>query len=227
MSKPADCFVDMKDVTVYRSGRILLSELSLTLKQGQMIVLKGANGCGKSSLLRSMMGYLPFKTGYLLINQEDCTDDRELFHDEAVYLGHHNGLKPSLTLRENLHLIYAMTKGEALSDACLHHATDQFTMTALLDDPVKYFSSGQLRRAALCRFPLLEKPLWLMDEPTVGLDMDNKNSLAALMKNHLESQGSILLATHEDVDVEGQIIDLHQFKANLHAGDKSLEDWIS
>lgn len=201
----------IRQTALKRGGRLLFEQLDFSLNAGEMVILRGANGCGKSSFMRALMGYLPFASGTITLDQIDVTADREFLWHNTSYLGHKNGLKPTLSLRENLQIYFGLTYGRAAADDHILAVTEQLNMPRLLDDPVQYFSSGQTRRAALCQLPLLMKSIWIMDEPTVGLDKQNRERLRDMMQNHLSKGGMILAATHEDLGLSGRYIELEDF----------------
>lgn len=200
--------VELKNISLTRGGRSLFQGLSLSLKAGEIILLTGANGCGKSSLMRALAGFIPLSSGVLLLDGADVAldaDALEKFQDHLCYLGHQNGLKPSLSLRKNLSLSATIALGRTVTDAEIYTAADTLDVADLLDEPVKYFSSGQQRRGALAGLVLQDKGLWLMDEPTVGLDKENRARLAAVMQDHLNAGGSIIAATHEDLGLNNTV----------------------
>lgn len=221
--------LELKECSLVRGGRMVLTDLDFSLRSGQLLILHGANGSGKTSLMRALAGFIPFHTGRLYWQGDDVTRDREILEDHLSYLGHQNGLKPALTLRENLHTIATVQLGYTLDNHQIETATKTLAMDRLLDEPVRYFSSGQQRRGALCLFPLLKKKLWIMDEPTVGLDTDNKQRLGQLMQDHLSAKGMIIASTHETLGLDGTVLDLADFTPKPCADTSlqaDLEGWV-
>lgn len=205
-----------------RGGRRVFEGLSFTVSSGELLYLRGPNGSGKSTLLRLIAGFGKAHAGSLMFGDSDWTEASPAFDGAMIYAGHENALKPVLTLRENAAAYTGVMTGQAPDDARLMAGAALFGLTGLLDRPARFFSSGQKHRANLLRFTLLDRPLWLMDEPTVGLDAANRDVLADLMKRHLKAGGMIIAATHDPIGVEGRKLALDNFlpKAVID------EDWL-
>jgi heme exporter protein A len=169
-----------------RGGRALFAGLSLALAPGEALLLRGANGTGKSSLLRQLAGLLEAAPGMI----RRAT--------RLAYLGHDNGLKREESVRQSLSFWQAVQGGGAFEPALA-----QLGLTDLIDIPVRLLSQGQKRRVALARVLASGAPLWLLDEPTVGLDAGSVAALAAAMRAHRAHGGAIVAATHIDVGLEG------------------------
>lgn len=146
-------------------------------------MLHGPNGSGKSTLLKCLAGLLPRAGGTV---QEG----------EVAYLGHKNALKSDFTVGENLKFWTGKTDLKGLLP---NH---------LMDIPVRYLSAGQARRVALARLVSDGAPLWLLDEPTVGLDEESLRRLKEILDKHLQDGGMIIAATHVDMGLQGDVLDL-------------------
>lgn len=168
-----------------RGGRRVFENLSFTLNAGGYIELRGPNGTGKSSLLRLLAGFDQPAAGTLTSTVE------------AVYIGHTDAIKPALTVTENLDFWRACFNGTDTNSAL-----STFNLQTLAHDPASLLSQGQKRRLALSRLVLVQRPLWLLDEPTVGLDTLSLDIIRTLMKNHLSAGGAIIAATHQDVGLK-------------------------
>ncbi len=173
-----------------RGERVVFANLSFTVAPGEALLLVGANGAGKSSLLRLLAGLLAPAEGQLLWQGEDALADRPAHAKRLRYLGHGDALKPALTAAENLHF-YARLWGGSVAQALA-----AVGLEALADLPARILSSGQKRRLALARLALAPCPLWLLDEPTVGLDAASVAQLAGLFAAHRAQGGMLLAATH-------------------------------
>jgi heme exporter protein A len=181
-----------------RNGRIVFSNLSFSIAPGECAELRGANGAGKSSLLRMIAGLVPASAGTLTFNTE--TDISQHLH----FIAHQDAMKSSMTVAENLQFWCAVLGGEQISEALR-----AFNLEALKDDPVQLLSAGQRRRLSLARLFLKHRPLWLLDEPMTALDVSKQDLLRGHIRKHLDGGGMVLAATHGDLGVmPDQVISL-------------------
>jgi heme exporter protein A len=179
-----------EELACWRGERAVFAGLSFRLAPGGALLLTGPNGAGKSSLLRLVAGLIPAAEGRLLWHGEDALADRVAHARRLRYLSHADALKPSLTARENLDF-YARLWGGAVQPALA-----ALGLAELADLPARVLSSGQKRRLALARLALAPAPLWLLDEPTVGLDAASVERLGRLLAAHREAGGMVMSATH-------------------------------
>lgn len=179
-----------RELACWRAERLVFAGLSFEVSPGEALLLTGANGAGKSSLLRLLAGLIPAAEGSLTWDGTDCLADLPAHGARLRYLGHQDALKPALTARENL-AFFARLWGGGVDSALA--ALD---LTGLADLPARVLSSGQKRRLALARLALAPSRLWLLDEPSVGLDAASVERLAPLFAAHRASGGMVLAATH-------------------------------
>ena len=179
-----------RNLAVWRGERVVFSGLDFRLEDGGALLLTGANGAGKSTLLRLVAGLVPPIEGQLLWAGTDALADRVSHARRLRYLSHADALKPSLTARENLAFYARLWGGD------VEAALEQVGLLDLADLPVRVFSSGQKRRLALARLALSPAALWLLDEPTVGLDANSVARLGALLATHRAAGGAVMAATH-------------------------------
>ena len=175
---------------VVRGERLVLDGIDLACGPGGATLLRGPNGAGKSTLLRILAGLRAPDAGHLSWNGVPVAADRILHAGRVAYLGHQDALKPGLTLAENLGLA-CRTGGGALDPALAALA-----LSALRDLPARLLSAGQQRRAALARVLLLRAPVWLLDEPSLGLDSHAIELLGALFAAHRAAGGLVIATTH-------------------------------
>jgi heme exporter protein A len=199
------------DLTCLRGERLVFGGLSFAAKSGDAIMLRGRNGAGKSSLLRLMAGLLAPRSGTLSWNGENIARDRAAHHARIQYLGHQDAIKPVLSVRDNLRL-WGQLRGvpdlEQSIDAALH-ALDIHHLARVTG---RYLSSGQKRRTALARILIGKSDIWLLDEPTVGLDRESCAELAKLIADFRSQGGIVVYSTHVDLDIDTPtILDLDAF----------------
>jgi heme exporter protein A len=184
-----------QDISCERGGRLIFEGLSFSLEQGELLELRGPNGAGKSSLLRLIAGLNQSPTGSLALEPAPESSLAESCH----YIGHVEANKSALTLRQNLNFWSAF-----LGNGNVERGLAAFDLTSIADDPARLLSSGQKRRLSLARLATVERTLWLLDEPTVGLDQNSTSKLNELLHSHLSSGGMAIVATHADLGIKAK-----------------------
>ena len=177
-----------QDLTCERGGRIVFRNVSLSLKPGQLMQLTGPNGSGKSSLLRLIAGLNEAQTGS--VELIGGSDDLSL-GQQAHYVAHQEPVKSALRVSENLAFWRDFLGGGDVDDAL-----EAFDLSRLASYPAGLLSAGQKRRLALARIVLVPRVLWLLDEPTVGLDTSSLDRFVKVMAKQLDDGGMIIAATH-------------------------------
>ena len=183
------------ELACQRGGREIFAGLSFSVAEGETVLVTGSNGAGKSSLLRIVAGLLRLSEGLLTL----ADGEAELTIPEQVhYLGHQDALKPSLSVAENLQFWtdYLGGGGAPVDTALVALGLDD--LAAL---PAAYLSAGQRRRLSIARLLTVDRPIWLLDEPTAALDRPAQQKLADLMLDHLGRGGLILAATHAPIGI--------------------------
>jgi len=181
-----------------RGDRELFSDLNFSLRNGQLLHLKGHNGSGKTTLMRILAGLLHSEDGEIRWNGEQITKARQEYHEELLYLGHLNGLKGDLSAVENLRIDAAIT-GQSLSEEQAWQVLSDIGLRGHEDLPTKYLSQGQKRRVALARLWFSRKKLWILDEPFSALDVAAVDDLQGVIRRHLGAGGMVIVTTHQEV----------------------------
>ena len=200
--------LEARSLAAIRGERLVFRDVSFSLAPGGALVLVGPNGAGKSSLIRLLAGLTPAAAGGLLWDGENALDDPPLHATRLSFVGHLDAIKPGLTVAGNLGLARRIAP-EAIIAALATVDLDRFA-----DLPARLLSSGQRRRLALARLALSPAPLWLLDEPTTGLDAASVRRLEQRFAQHRAKGGMIVAATHLPLDLPGtQSLDLSRIAA--------------
>ncbi len=177
-----------------RHDRRLFDALSFTLRDGEILQVEGANGSGKTSLLRMLCGLVQPDEGAILWDGADIQDARAEFLADVIYIGHAHGVKEELTARENLR--FAQALGPA-GHTSIETALDRVGLYGYEDVPARALSAGQRRRVALARLLVRAARLWILDEPFTALDRAGRELVEALLAAHIEGGGLAVLTTHQ------------------------------
>ncbi len=182
-------------LAAFRGERLVFRDLSFAVSPGQALVLAGPNGSGKSTLLRLLAGLGRAAAGRLLWDGQDALADRGAHAGRVACVGHLDAIKPGLTVAENLTFAAGLepaSPGSGLVAAALQ----ALGLTDLADLPARMLSAGQKRRLALSRLALTTAPLWLLDEPTLGLDTASIGRFGGVLAAHRDRGGIVIAATH-------------------------------
>ena len=182
----------IEGLSLERGGRQLFVGLSFEVHPGQLIQVQGANGAGKTSLLRILAGLSRYgfegavkRTG------------------ELLYLGHHSAVKGLLSPRENL--AWHVSGAEQYSAAAIEQALAEVGLYGYEDVASHALSAGQHRRVNLARLYLSNSPVWLLDEPFTAIDAEGVASLEALLQRHLEQGGAAILSSHQVMNISYRV----------------------
>lgn len=198
----ADALLELRDLRCVRAGRVLFSHLDGRLAAGQLLRVRGANGAGKTSLLRMLCGLLAPAQGQVRWRGERIADWGSDYGRELVFLGHAAALKDDLTAIENLQLACVLG-GRAVTPAQLRAALVEAGVPDRLRVPARQLSQGQRRRVALARLLLsAAAPLWVLDEPFNALDAEATDWLCDVLAAHLERGGLVVLTSHQELRLD-------------------------
>ncbi|ULB08768.1 heme ABC exporter ATP-binding protein CcmA [Cereibacter azotoformans] len=190
------------DLACARGGVTVLERVSFRLAAGAALILRGPNGIGKTTLLRTVAGLQPAVAG-----------DVSMAPESVAYAAHADGLKATLTVAENLAFWAAIYGTDEVS-----RAMERMNLAALADRQAQNLSAGQKRRLGLARLLVTGRPLWVLDEPTVSLDVASVALFGTVVREHLASGGSALMATHIDLGLaEAEVLDLTPCRARSPA----------
>jgi heme exporter protein A len=194
--------LNTQGLCVARAGVMVLEDLNFSLVAGQALVLRGPNGLGKTTLLRTLAGLQPPLSGYVSNWQDDLS-----------YAAHADGLKSVLSVQENLSF-WAEVYGHSAVTA----AMEAMNLTALSRHRAAELSAGQKRRLGLARLLVTGRWLWLLDEPTVSLDAASVALFVGVVRAHLARGGAAIIATHVDLGLpEARLLDLSPHRARTNA----------
>ena len=189
-------------LTLIRGDRCLFTDVSFSLGTGELVLLEGQNGSGKTSLLRSLVGLLEPESGAITWQGRSIRQARSEFFEAMVWMGHRVGFKADLTVEENLGFERCLRPSRTQDlDAVL----ERLSITRLKKLPLRSLSAGQQRRVALARMLLAGAELWLMDEPFTNLDRDGRALVESLVAEHLGRGGMCVMAAHQDVAIGDRV----------------------
>jgi heme exporter protein A len=186
-------------LTIDRGGRRVVDGVSFAVLAGETLVLSGANGAGKTTLLRTIAGFIAPASGSVRL---EGGDGELTIAEQAHVVGHADAIKSSLTVWENAVFWRDYLKSGQPADHGVEAALRHFGLDDLEEFPAAYLSAGQKRRLGLARLLVADRPLWLLDEPTVSLDVASTERLVQAVNTHTQSGGMAIIATHLPLALE-------------------------
>lgn len=196
MSETALLKID--NLSCLQGDRLLFEHLSLSLYGGQILLVEGLNGSGKTSLLKILTGLKMAEQGEIYWHGTEISEPGSDYHEKVTYVGHHDGVKRELTCLENLRLVQAMGNP---SDIDLDDALEQVNLYPYGDTPVGNMSAGQRRRLSLARLIVTRADLWILDEPYTSLDKASMALFQSIFESHLKVKGMIVMTSHHEIDM--------------------------
>ncbi|HIF60192.1 MAG TPA: heme ABC exporter ATP-binding protein CcmA [Rhodospirillales bacterium] len=212
-----------KKLTCIRGERVVFNDLDFSINEGEVLYLKGPNGSGKSTLLRLMAGLLRPVNGTLTWNNKNIYQDEGLFRSLTHYVGHQDAVKTALTVEENLRF-WAEMNSDIKEKSTVQKALQEFSLDSFSTLPARFLSAGQRKRLNLARLCTTWAPLWLLDEPSNSLDSDSVNVLTAAISTHQKKGGIVAIATHENLDVHSNSLDISMF-TNFKIKSRDYDGW--
>lgn len=189
----------VENLSLSRSSQEIVSDLSFELSSGEALIVTGENGSGKSTTLRGIAGLMPLNSGSVKLLDDNGKQFEGQVREYCHYLGHQNGMKPSLTVRENLDF-WQKFCGEP--DLTIEEALDEVDLAHTVDLPFSYLSAGMKRRVSIARLLVSDRPIWIVDEPTAGLDAQSVKMFTGLCHAFCEGGGILIAATHLPLGIE-------------------------
>ncbi|CAL8476829.1 heme ABC exporter ATP-binding protein CcmA [Caballeronia sp. S22] len=189
-----------RQLDVMRGSRTIVAGADLRVDSGAALVIHGANGSGKSSLIAALAGLLPLAAGRVSWRGIDVRDDPPRFRRDLAWLGHADGFNGELTVAENLR--FAALLGASAAHRNERDVLDRAAVLPLMHTRLNRLSQGQRRRVALARLVLSGKPLWLLDEPTDAIDESGALWFAGCIDDHLREGGTLVATTHRPLPVD-------------------------
>lgn len=199
--------LDIQSVAVRRGARVLFAGLDISVAAGEAVALTGANGAGKTSLLRAVAGFIrPLAGRVRFFGTAGEIEAAEARRRACHLIGHQDGLKTNRRAREELLFQARWTGG---SEAAALAAAERLGLGRLLDLEARMLSAGQRRRVALARLIAAPRPLWLLDEPLAPLDGASRALLGEAMSEHVRGGGLILAAVHDPLPIGARLVEIH------------------
>jgi heme exporter protein A len=190
------------DLCLVRGDRCLFEHLQFELDPGELLLIRGPNGSGKTSLLRAIAGLIEPDEGEIRWLGVRAGRQRQAFHAQVVWMGHRPGFKGDLTLAENLRFEQGL---RSASGRMAEEVYERLDLAEFRDLPFRMLSAGQQRRVALARTLLSGATLWILDEPLTHLDAGGRQLVGELLQAHLASQGLCAMASHHEVPVDAVV----------------------
>jgi len=204
--------LEIQSLECVRDDRLLFSDLSFTLAESEVLQIEGANGCGKTSLLRIICGLRLAESGKVKWCGESIWANREDFYASMVYIGHLPCIKGDLTVLENVRALLD-TRSLSVTDHVIEMALAKVGLESYDDVPGKALSSGQRRRILLAFVELAKAKLWVLDEPLTALDVQGVQLMESMILEHKQAGGSVIFTTHHgmQLDCEMRTVELGRF----------------
>jgi heme exporter protein A len=200
VDQAGESLLEARNLTLWRGERRLFENLSFALSAGDLMHLKGPNGCGKTSLLRVVCGLTLPESGQVLWSGKKVLSSRVDFHAAMSYVGHRESLKAELSAEENL--LHDLGLRRDLEAGDIQDALSKVELHNAMTLPSRSLSAGQKRRVSLARCLASRSQLWILDEPYTNLDTAGRVLVDAMMTEHLKQDGIVLLVAHQDHGVD-------------------------
>ena len=191
--------ISVNSATCYKNNSVIFSDISISLKNSEIIIIMGSNGCGKTTLIKSISGIQNLDSGEIKLNNKNIANIGSDFKEEIVYVGHKNSLNNDLTTIENLEYLSAFDSTIDISNTTnIRNLMKNLNIEKYKNYRVSDISEGNKKKISLMRLLLTKKKIWLLDEPMSSLDDESINMLINIFIEHQKKGGLIFLTTHYD-----------------------------
>ncbi len=193
--------LEAQQLAAQRGSAVLFADVDFSLPNGETLVVTGANGTGKTTLLRIVSGLSHAAHGALKWRGTAVAPFDAELRASVLYVGHATALKDDFTAEENLRALASLHGAPANDRSAVHDALGAWSLDRQAHLPARVLSQGQRRRIALARLNLVRRPLWVLDEPTAAIDAAGVEHLERLIDSHLSIGGIAVIATHHDLAI--------------------------
>ncbi len=187
--------LEVRNLVVERDSRIVLQNLNLSVANSELMNLTGANGVGKTTLLRALCGLVQLEEGEVLWNGVPVQNNSPEFYSNLIFIGHENGIKGELTPLENLRVDRLIQSNSSKIE--IREILESLGIGKVADKPCHFLSAGQKRLVALGRLVVSSAKLWLLDEPMAALDVRAQRCFLEILNRHLNSGGLGIATSHQ------------------------------
>lgn len=188
--------ITIHNLAFERNEQFLFKEINSILHAGDLLQVRGANGSGKSTLLRILAAYIEPQIGQVSYNDQCIFQQRDAYLQQLHYLGHQNGVKPYLSVLENIKLMCSLKR---IPPNSIQSVIQKVGLQHIIHSQTQTLSAGQLRRLALARLLLHSVSLWILDEPTTALDHQGQQLFFDLLTQHLDQGGIAIITSHHEL----------------------------
>jgi heme exporter protein A len=198
-----------QNITHEIDGKLLFKDIGFSLQQGCLLIIKGPNGCGKTTLLKILAGVKIPNYGFVFDGENEISEDYRAYFTNMQYLGHQNALDLDLTVEENLKFWAKLSSNDNILDAVVKF----FALDDYLKKQVKHLSAGWQRRVALSRLMLSKSELWILDEPFSNLDSEMVDITLKMIASFCDQGGKIIMSCHQEVNLPfGMELQIQDFR---------------
>lgn len=195
--------LQLESLELYREDHLIFTDISFRIESGDHLVIRGQNGSGKTSLIRTICGLTQADMGLILWNETSIDQSLINYYEQLAYLGHKNGLIPELTLNENIN--YGLHEADKVEQ---DQVVKGFRLDGLRHSLIQNLSNGESRKTALSKVISSKKPLWVLDEPYANLDSDSISYLNNSIGEHINKGGIVITTTNRNDTIETKTTEL-------------------